>query len=87
MVRAEPQRQVTDRWTINFIGRYGLRFCGEPLRSVTPAFGGRFSVVVTLASWSTITAASLYERGLAVGRDDPQTDLGGSGHPPLVLGV
>lgn len=66
----------TDRWVVTFISRYGLRFYDEPFTERDARFwsiGPQVDFV--LSSWSTITVAYLYERGLAAGRDDPQTDL------------
>jgi len=74
--RAELQRQVTDRWAVTFINRYGLRFYDEPFTERDTRFwsvGPQIEFVSR--SWSVITVAYLYERGLAAGRDDPQTDL------------
>jgi hypothetical protein len=74
--RAELQRQITDRWGVTFISRYGLRFYDEPFTERDTRFwsiGPQIEFAVR--SWSTITVAYLYERGLAAGRDDPQTDL------------
>ncbi len=86
--RAELQRKVTDRWMINFIGRCGLRFCGEPFEECDTRFWSAGSQVgVTQTSWSTITVAYLYERGLAVGVMIRKGTWARRGLPPLVLGV
>ena len=74
--RAELQRQVTDRSNVTLIGRYGLRFYDEPFEERDTRFWSVGpQVEFALRSWSTITMAYLYERGLAAGRDDLQTDL------------
>ena len=74
--RGELERHLTDRWTATFIGRYGLRFYNEPFAERDTRFwsiGPQLQYAVM--PWSTITVAYLYERGLAAGREDPQTDL------------
>lgn len=74
--RAELQRQITERWVGTFISRYGLRLYQEPFTERDTQFwsiGPQIEFAVR--SWSIITVAYLYERGLAAGRDDPQTDL------------
>lgn len=74
--RAHLERQVTERWTVTFVGRYGLRFYNEPFEERDTRFWSVGPQVhFAPRSWSTITVAYLYERGLAAGRDDPQTDL------------
>ena len=74
--RAELQRQITNRWAVTFISRYGLRFYDEPFTERDTRFWSIGpQIEFTVGSWSTITVAYLYERGLAAGRDDPQTDL------------
>jgi hypothetical protein len=74
--RAELQRQITDRWAATLISRYGLRLYQEPFTERDTHFWSVGpQVEFAVRSWATITAAYLYERGLAAGRDDPQTDL------------
>jgi hypothetical protein len=74
--RAELQRHVTDRLSMTFISRYGLRFYDEPFTERDTRFWSIGQQVdFVLRPWSTISVAYLYERGLAAGCDDPQTDL------------
>ena len=74
--RAQLERHLTDRWTANFIGRYGFRFYDEPFTERDTRFWSVGpQVTFAFRPWSSITVAYLYERGLAAGRDDPQTDL------------
>ena len=71
--RMELEHRFTDRWRGTLVGRYGIRLFND-------AFAERDTKFWTLGPkvdwipvpWMTITVGYLYERGLAVGRDQPE---------------
>ncbi|WHZ22508.1 MAG: hypothetical protein OJF47_001620 [Nitrospira sp.] len=74
--RAHLERHITEQWALKLIGRYGLRLYNEPFTERDTRFWSTGPQIrFAPRPWSTITVTYLYERGLAAGRDDPQTDL------------
>lgn len=71
--RMQVERQVSDRWMMTLVGRYGLRFYNDAFSERDTAFytiGPR--VQFAAARWAILTLDYLYERGVSDGRDEPQ---------------
>ncbi len=73
IVRAQLEQRLSPAWTGTVIARYGLRLYNE----VFSERDTRFYTLGPQLQWTvlprlSVTAAYLYERGLADGRDQPQ---------------
>jgi hypothetical protein len=71
--RMQLERQVSERWMIMLVGRYGLRFYNEAFSERDTTFytiGPRIQFAA--AQWAILTLDYLYERGVSDGKDEPQ---------------
>lgn len=69
--RAQLEHTFSQQWTATLVGRYGLRLFNEAFAERDTKFwtlGPQIAFGAT--SWLTLTAAYLYERGLADGREE-----------------
>lgn len=71
--RMQFEQQLSDRWSVALVGRYGIRLYNQ-------AFSERDTTFYTIgprirfypATWLRLTVDYLYEQGFADGRDQPQ---------------